>query len=458
MLDTDVADDPEAFAGAPLPDCEIDRLGVLRGLEVLDSAPEAVYDRITALVRELLQVEYCVISLVDSDRQWFKSVAGALQPRETTRKASFCAWSIHEQSTLVVDDTLRDPRFASNPLVLGAPYIRFYAGAPLVVNGQALGTLCVFDSTPRSLTHVQSRILHALSDTVAELLRLRSVGREAALLGQLLEGAVEEAYLFDLAQQKILYASPGALRRLGLDSAQVRQRRPVDLSELYTREVVERAFADPGFRGPRVVLEATHPDAQGRRYAVSSLVTRAGPQASQALFVVVARNIEEQKQAQRELAYMAHHDALTGLANRYLLEERFHSASQRARRAGQSLGIIVIDLDGFKQVNDTLGHQAGDEVLVHTAQTLTASVRETDTVARLGGDEFVILLDRIEPDSEADDIAARVGHELSSRPCPVLQAPVAFSLGLALGTASTDLDQLMAEADTRMYEHKQRVR
>lgn len=134
----------------PLPPDESRRIETLRALNILDTAPEERFDRLTRLAKRLFNVPIALVSLVDTDRQWFKSCVG-LAATETTRDVSFCGHTILDDDTLVVADAALDPRFADNPLVTGPPGIRFYAGCPLrAANGSKLGTLCVIDTAPRS--------------------------------------------------------------------------------------------------------------------------------------------------------------------------------------------------------------------------------------------------------------------------------------------------------------------
>jgi PAS domain S-box-containing protein len=155
-----------------LPKKEAERLAALRGLGILDTPPELAYDELSALAAYICQTPIALISLVDEDRQWFKSRVG-LTARETPRDVAFCAHTILEPDLMVVRDATADERFANNPLVTSPPRIRFYAGAPLVTpEGHALGTLCVIDYQPRDLTAEQARALRALSHQVVAQLRL----------------------------------------------------------------------------------------------------------------------------------------------------------------------------------------------------------------------------------------------------------------------------------------------
>ncbi len=164
---------------APLPENESLRLAELRSFGILDTIAEEAYDAITYLASQICEAPIALISIVDEDRQWFKSRVG-LDVVETDRDVAFCAHAIHQPSSLmIVPDAATDPRFSSNPLVTDDPSIRFYAGAPLVSPaGNALGTLCVIDREPRQLSEDQERALAALSVQVMALLELRRTVRD----------------------------------------------------------------------------------------------------------------------------------------------------------------------------------------------------------------------------------------------------------------------------------------
>jgi len=158
---------------AATPEDEQARLEALRHFKVLDTDPEEAFDDITRLASYICQTPSALISFVDADRQWFKSRVG-FEPQETSRDISFCAHAILQPGPMVVRDTLDDERFKDNPLVLSAPYIRFYAGAPLVsTEGFKLGTLCVLDNVPRILFPDQAAALQLLSKQVMALLDMR---------------------------------------------------------------------------------------------------------------------------------------------------------------------------------------------------------------------------------------------------------------------------------------------
>jgi len=154
---------------------EIERLRTLRSYEILDTEEEEIFDDFTYLVSTYLDVPIALISLVDKDRQWFKSYLG-LEVRETHRDIAFCDSAIQSPSLMIVPNALQDERFSNNPLVLSDPNIRFYAGAPLVSReGHAIGTLCAIDTKARELNTDQQRVLSTLARQVMGQLELRRV-------------------------------------------------------------------------------------------------------------------------------------------------------------------------------------------------------------------------------------------------------------------------------------------
>jgi diguanylate cyclase (GGDEF)-like protein len=320
---------------APLPADESQRLRALRSYEILDTACEASFDNIVCLAAELIHAPISLVSIVDSDRQWFKAKVG-LEAVETPREWSFCAHAILDpEAVLVVPDARLDTRFVDNPLVTEAPQIRFYAGAPLInPEGTALGTLCVIDRRPRTITDGQRLSLRRLADTAMTTLELRRAMNRAR------------------------------------DSALI--------------------------------------------------------------------------------------DSLTGLANRRAMVEAIDRALACNRRDGTAFGLIYVDLDGFKRVNDTLGHAAGDQVLCEVAQAMNACLRGGDVAGRLGGDEFAVLLSGEEVDAFGAGERLRAGIETRLAACGW---PVTASIGVArFADAPTSADVALSCADALMYDAKARGR
>jgi signal transduction histidine kinase len=243
---------------APFPPNEAERLLSLEHLDILGSTSERNFDDIVLLATTLCEVPIALVSLVDRERQWFKACIG-LDVQETHRDLAFCAHAILDPAqVLVVEDAALDSRFAQSPLVLGPPYIRFYAGAPVVTEaGHALGTVCVIDTRPRSLSPSQSQALQALARQAAALLEARLLSdhreRRVVQLQQQLEGALKASGDQQLSTQhakrisslgmltaSIAHDFNNLLQAISasLQIVRMRSRRPMD---------VER-FADTGLK------------------------------------------------------------------------------------------------------------------------------------------------------------------------------------------------------------------
>ncbi|ESQ77994.1 GAF domain-containing hybrid sensor histidine kinase/response regulator [Asticcacaulis sp. YBE204] len=159
-----------------LTDPESRRLRALRDLDILDSEPDPRFDEVTRLAAELFEVPITAVSLVDSERQWFKSSVG-LEVCETSRDVAFCEYAIRNDAVMVVPDATQDPRFKDNELVVGEPGIRFYAGAPVRFDGVLVGTLCLVDTEPRhDFGLTEARRLTALASTISAMMAMRKDG------------------------------------------------------------------------------------------------------------------------------------------------------------------------------------------------------------------------------------------------------------------------------------------
>jgi diguanylate cyclase len=167
-------------------------------------------------------------------------------------------------------------------------------------------------------------------------------------------------------------------------------------------------------------------------------------------------SLRQREALESDLRHLAFHDELTGLANRALLHDRVEQALASAQRTGQTVALCFGDLDGFKTVNDTLGHHVGDSVLVRASRLLTSIVRPGDTVARLGGDEFAVLMVDVGRPDAAVDFAHRVVAVLRDAPdFEGTQVGLSISVGVAYGEPGKTTEQLLSEADSAMYEAKE---
>jgi diguanylate cyclase (GGDEF)-like protein/PAS domain S-box-containing protein len=209
--------------------------------------------------------------------------------------------------------------------------------------------------------------------------------------------------------------------------------------------------------GQRDELECTYVRKDGSHLpvmaAVSPLLDAQGRQRG---YLAIAYDITERKRSETYIRHMAHHDELTGLPNRTLLQERALLALETQRPHGKTLGVLLLDLDRFKQINDSLGHQAGDVVLCSVAARLKHCLRSSDTVARMGGDEFVILLPHIDSPQQAERVAAKV---LQAMVEPIQAGQHRLTVTPSIGIAcypddGDDLATLLRNADVAMYQSK----
>jgi diguanylate cyclase (GGDEF)-like protein/PAS domain S-box-containing protein len=208
----------------------------------------------------------------------------------------------------------------------------------------------------------------------------------------------------------------------------------------------------------RAGLEMIGLHQNGNRFTLELTVNEVRLEARR-IFVGVVRDITERKRTEEKLMFLAQYDILTGLPNRALFMDRLSGAILRASRSRSALAVMFLDLDGFKAINDTLGHHSGDDLLRKFAERLSLAVRKSDSVARLAGDEFTVILEGLtQPEIDTRDVAEKIiaamqqQFELGER-----QVRVTTSIGLAIHEGGeADLNELLRRADDAMYRAKQR--
>lgn len=276
-------------------------------------------------------------------------------------------------------------------------------------------------------------------------------------LSHVLEASLNEIYLFDRDTLQFEYANQGALQNLGYSLAQLRQLTPLAIKpELSAADF--NALITPLLQGdrPQVKFETVHQRADGTCYPVEVRI-QLTPYAGQQVFLAIILDISDRQKAEAQLIHQARHDSLTDLPNRTLLTERLDLALKRAHQSQTyRYAVLFLDLDQFKVINDSLGHQVGDQLLITVARELQAIVRPTDLVARLGGDEFVILLEHLPSIQVATQMAERI-RALFSVPLALAEHSVFIttSLGLVWGRRDyTEAADLLRDADIAMYRAK----
>ena len=276
------------------------RLQALQRYDILDTPAESAYDDVVLMAARLCDVPVAVISLVDRDRQWFKANVGLPGVQQTERCISFCTFAIEEARLFVVEDTHLDTRFATNPLVIEAPYARFYAGVPIESeDGFLLGTLCVLDFKPRTLSDVQRRDLCALKRQVELLLRMRlQVRQTEARNRQLLECSGEAVFLLD-EQGLVVEANPVAERLLRREGSQLLGTPLEALCPEREREPLRRSLWELLSRGSARLENQGFLSARGERVALD-LTASLQEVGSSARMLVVGRDCTEKRRMEQQ--------------------------------------------------------------------------------------------------------------------------------------------------------------
>jgi len=280
--------------------------------------------------------------------------------------------------------------------------------------------------------------------------------RFEARLGSLVRNSSDVVSIVD-ADGVVLYISPAALRLVGLDEAGAQGMDWWEFVHPDDQPGLQWFLADlgPGSSGD---VEYRVRDARGRWIDVETLATNLIGDGAVEGIVLNTRDVSDRKALERRLLHQASHDTLTGLPNRMLLRDRVEQALARRRRSGAPLAVIFLDLDDFKNVNDTLGHAEGDAVLQEVARRLDSCIRSCDTATRLGGDEFAVLIDDLSDESQAMTVAERILEALAE-PLDVAGRTVepTGSLGIAFAVDGRDTaDELLRDADAAMYLAKDR--
>lgn len=465
-------------------DDEARRIEVLDSLDILDTPPEAEFETIIACAQRMFGTKIALLSLVGEDRQWFKAKRG-LDVSETPRAHSFCAHAIRDGGLMVIPDATLDPRFAENPLVLGDPHIRFYAGVPIRTIDPALperthpiGTVCVIDDQPRTLSAEEATLLCELGRLAESLLSARAVAARASTLAKERGAAVQR---LDITHRQFRQAERMAnigSWRLTLDDNRTEWSDQVYAIHGMTQGVKPNldealAFYPPAARsqvvdalgrtietGVPFAVETDFVTAQGgvrRICSMGELELRDG----KAVAVIgVMQDITIRYRMEQQLRHSARRDDLTGLANRAYFNEMLDEALATARRQDTRLALALIDLDHFKTINDTQGHLAGDAVLRQVATCLGVDYLSGTFAARLGGDEFVLLITRDTALQDLTGLLDRLARDLRRLGGKGEDGlTVSATIGAAwLDREVRDRSDLLHRADIALYEAKRACR
>jgi diguanylate cyclase (GGDEF)-like protein/PAS domain S-box-containing protein len=293
---------------------------------------------------------------------------------------------------------------------------------------------------------------------VAQNERLQETLRESeAQMRHLIESAPMPLLIMRAAGQELLYCNERALQQLALTAESLPGK---CLADLHVDPEIRSALPEALSRHGSVRDYEVHfKDTTGRQFWLLLSAQPIHYAGTVALLVALA-NIDDRKRMQDDMRRKAMHDPLTGLPNRAAFLEGLDHAIRKVRRRQGRLSVLFIDLDHFKEVNDSQGHAAGDKLLQAVSERLVASVRQSDLVARLGGDEFIVLVEEPRSPEETMIVAMKILHQLD-RPVLIDFHEVAISASIGISSYpedGEDLDSLMKNADAAMYQAKERGR
>jgi diguanylate cyclase (GGDEF)-like protein/PAS domain S-box-containing protein len=468
---------------ANLPSGEYRRLMELRQLGILDTAPDESFDRLAQLAARSLRVPMALISLVDDVRDWFKAKVG-LEAAHFPRDISFSARAVDERKVLIVRDATQDSSFAANPLVTGPPHVRAYLGVPLYTRGrQPIGTLCAMDNQPRDFTGDEIATWNDFASLLQEMIHARELAVESEWLLRSATAAEQKHTQIERRLQRIADSIPALIGYWNTDLccefANDAYRAysgltPQQMIGLHFREVLgERlftlnsphAYAALTGEAQRFQRRIIGPDGQPRYTEGQYLPDRDETGTVRGFFVLVTDVTEltvakaALEVSNAKLLKESTTDFLTGLANRRVFSERSEAVFHRFQETGEGYGLILLDLDDFKQVNDRLGHEIGDRVLRAVGEVLGGQLRGRDDVAaRLGGEEFAVLCPGGFSEDSLYEMASRIRAQINKTTVDSPKGPVSFtsSFGIACSNAGdASWTNAFARADCALYEAKE---
>lgn len=438
---------------------ERERLAFLHGLDLLDTDPEPHFDWLTARAAQTCGTPIALLTVIDEDRQWFKSRVGLDLP-ETPRSWAFCEHAFDVEGPLVVDDARRDDRFADNPAVIEHG-ICFYAGVSVRVEGRPLGALCVLDTEPRELSSGQLEELAALAgqaELLLELVHRRKQARRRQHVAEDADARRREhralAAIHDLFD-RIVHGAPleDTLSRL----AQITEDRfPGLRCSIMARG---RAGASnsggeqaPGQRSWPVELHdgtvAAEVVVHGPPDALSAL------RSSDALLGIrrVAAVAIDHSTARAALEHAANHDEVTGVLNRRYLHQQLAQMLDGSDEAG-TIGAVLVGIDHSGYAVEAMAHEARNELLRAVAVRLRSSVAADDLVASFTGEQFVVCHRGVASRQQLDELVRRLRAALAAPfTCGGVEVFLHLSVGVADSTGCRDADELLARAAAAMWQ------
>lgn len=318
-----------------------------------------------------------------------------------------------------------------------------------------------FTSKPLNWSVLKYRVKYALAASKAF-----ASERQAARLSRIVDNSISEIMVFDVASKAILGANQSALKNLGYQEAELTQRAFTDVVRHQSVSEFNQSLEQLK-ENDHLKLKAMMTRKDGTEYPVEGVVVFSTDEKPN-VYASILQDVTEQTKAEERLHYLAFHDELTGLANRRMLKERVTETLMESDKNGSLCAFFMLDLDGFKKINDTLGHTIGDKLLQEVAERLRSVLRETDIVyqkppqdspavttdvARFGGDEFIVYVSQFYDQSIPEKIAQRLLAALSM-PYAIDQKRLSItaSIGIAVYPShGSSMESLMMSADSAMY-------
>ncbi|MCJ2045068.1 diguanylate cyclase [Methylobacterium sp. J-078] len=402
------------------------------------------------------------VSLIDANRLWLEEGA-ALQSDEFYGTDLFRDRAMLSNDVLIVADAAGDTRFRDPVPDAGASSIRFYAGAPLLAEGGLrVGILSVMDVVPRHFSEADRARLIDLASVLSAQLALERANlglRERETHHRLVAESSADMVIWATLDTVRRYVSPAAGVLLGYAPEELVGTKSLDQVHPDEAEAYGKLLADlcEGRITRSVACQRYRRRDGGWIWVEAIFKVTFDPEGHAATgYVAAIRDITERKEAEHQIAHMARHDALTDLANRVLFRERLVQEIAASRRGISGFAVLCLDLDRFKAVNDSLGHQVGDVVLRIVGQRLRALLRAEDTVGRIGGDEFMIIQTGPLVTSSIRNLTRRIIDTIAE-PITIANEPivVGVSIGVAMAPRDgLDPDTLCRNADMALLEAK----